>query len=82
MAENVHEWCADTYRRTYDPVPHPTIPTDTSRTDPATVDPTRRRVSRGGSWRHRIKFSRVSARSSLRPDARYNDYGFRLYASL
>ena len=35
MAENVHEWCADTYRRTYDPVPHPTIPTDTSRTDPA-----------------------------------------------
>ena len=34
----------------------------------------------GGSWRHRIKFTRVSARSSLSPNYRYNDYGFRVYA--
>ena len=39
-----------------------------------------RRASRGGSWRHRVKFTRVSARSSLPPSYRYNDYGFRVYA--
>jgi formylglycine-generating enzyme required for sulfatase activity len=38
----------------------------------------RRRASRGGSWRHSVPFSRVSARSSLPPDRRYDDYGFRL----
>jgi formylglycine-generating enzyme len=37
-----------------------------------------RRVSRGGSWRHRIKMSRCAARSSLPPDLRYTDYGFRV----
>ena len=40
--------------------------------------PGSRRVSRGGSWRHRIKVTRCEARSSLPPDFRYNDYGFRL----
>jgi formylglycine-generating enzyme required for sulfatase activity len=40
----------------------------------------RRRASRGGSWRHEVKFNRVSARSSLDPAFRYNDYGFRVYA--
>jgi len=39
-----------------------------------------RRASRGGSWRHHRKFTRVSARSSLPPDRRYSDYGFRVYA--
>jgi len=37
-----------------------------------------RRASRGGSWRHQIHVSRCDARSSLPPDYRYNDYGFRL----
>jgi formylglycine-generating enzyme required for sulfatase activity len=37
-----------------------------------------RRVSRGGSWRHHIKISRCAARSSLLPDLRYTDYGFRV----
>lgn len=37
----------------------------------------RRRGSRGGSWRHRIRWSSPSARSSLPPDYRYSDYGFR-----
>ena len=72
MADNVHEWCSDWYARdTYaalEPL-NPRGPGDGSR-----------RASRGGSWRHRIKFTRVSARSSLPPAYRYNDYGFRLYA--
>ena len=37
-----------------------------------------RRVSRGGAWRHAIKVSRCSARSSIPPEYRYNDYGFRV----
>jgi len=37
-----------------------------------------RRASRGGSWRHRVRWSRPSARSSLPPGLRYADYGFRV----
>ena len=37
-----------------------------------------RRASRGGSWRHEIRWSSPSARSSLPPDFRYSDYGFRV----
>ena len=72
MADNVHEWCSDWYDRSY----YSVSPTD------APTGPTSgmRRASRGGSWRHRIKFTRVSARSSLSPGYRYNDYGFRVYA--
>jgi sulfatase modifying factor 1 len=36
-----------------------------------------RRASRGGSWRHRVRWSSPSARSSLPPGYRYSDYGFR-----
>jgi serine/threonine-protein kinase len=38
----------------------------------------RRRASRGGSWRHRIRWSSPAARSSLPPGYRYADYGFRV----
>jgi formylglycine-generating enzyme required for sulfatase activity len=38
----------------------------------------RRRASRGGSWRHEVKWSSPSARSSLPPSYRYSDYGFRV----
>lgn len=38
----------------------------------------RRRASRGGSWRHRIRWSPPSARTSLPPEYRYSDYGFRV----
>ena len=72
MADNVHEWCSDWYARDWyarSPAESPTGPGEG-----------RRRASRGGSWRHRIKFTRVSARSSLAPGYRYNDYGFRVYA--
>jgi len=37
-----------------------------------------RRASRGGSWRHAITVSRCDARSSLPPEYRYTDYGFRV----
>ena len=72
MADNVHEWCSDWYDRNYysqSPESTPTGPAEGMR-----------KASRGGSWRHRVKFTRVSARSSLSPNYRYNDYGFRVYA--
>lgn len=37
-----------------------------------------RRMSCGGSWRHRVRWSPPSARSSLPPAFRYADYGFRV----
>jgi formylglycine-generating enzyme required for sulfatase activity len=37
-----------------------------------------RRLSCGGSWRHRVRWSPPGARSSLPPGFRYADYGFRL----
>jgi formylglycine-generating enzyme required for sulfatase activity len=37
-----------------------------------------RRASRGGSWRHHVRWSPPSARSSLPPGFRYADYGFRV----
>jgi formylglycine-generating enzyme required for sulfatase activity len=40
-----------------------------------------RRASRGGSWRHAVTVSRCAARSSLPPDFRYSDYGFRVARS-
>jgi formylglycine-generating enzyme len=38
----------------------------------------RRRASKGGSWRHAIRWSAPSASSSLPPGFRYADYGFRV----
>jgi formylglycine-generating enzyme required for sulfatase activity len=70
MSENVHEWCADFYDYHYyqcSPEHNPRGPSFGTR-----------RVSRGGSWRHRIKFSRCAARSSLPPSFKYADYGFRV----
>ena len=45
--------------------------------DPAPREP-RRRASRGGSWRHEVRWSAPSARTSLPPTYRYADYGFRV----
>jgi sulfatase modifying factor 1 len=69
---NVHEWCLDWYEAGY----YARSP----RSDPRGPEQGERRVSRGGAWRHQIKVSRCAARSSLRPDSRYNDYGFRVFA--
>jgi formylglycine-generating enzyme required for sulfatase activity len=71
--ENVHEWCSDWFSETYyqqSPVRNPLGPAEGSR-----------RVSRGGSWRHHVKASRCAHRSSLPPDYRYTDYGFRVVRS-
>jgi formylglycine-generating enzyme required for sulfatase activity len=37
-----------------------------------------RRASRGGSWRHAVRWSAPSSRSSLPPAFRYSDYGLRV----
>jgi len=66
----VHEWCLDWY----DPAYYSRSPCR-SPTGPRRGD---RRSSRGGAWRHRIRWSTPSARSSLPPGFRYSDYGFRL----
>lgn len=73
LGENVHEWCADWYDADY----YEASPTH----DPHGPATGRRRASRGGAWRHEVKVSRCAARSSIPPQMRYNDYGFRLAAA-
>ena len=63
----VHEWCLDVYR-----------PYGTAEDEATEGEAIRRRSSRGGSWRHKQRWSSPSARSSLPPESRYADYGFRL----
>lgn len=70
MCENVHEWCSDWYQADYyasSPDRNPQGPEDGTR-----------KASRGGSWRHQVKISRCSARSSISPEFKYADYGFRV----
>ncbi|HVR70858.1 MAG TPA: SUMF1/EgtB/PvdO family nonheme iron enzyme [Vicinamibacteria bacterium] len=70
MGTIVHEWCQDWYRADYYAV--------SPETDPRGPDEGERRASRGGSWRHHVRWSPPSARSSLPPAFRYADYGFRV----
>jgi formylglycine-generating enzyme required for sulfatase activity len=74
MSEGVHEWCSDYYDANY----YCYTP-DRNPPGPAFG---KRRASRGGSWRHQIKFSRCAARSSLPQSFKYADYGFRLAMTL
>lgn len=74
MSEGVHEWCSDFYDSKY-------YQTSPERDPPGPLCGSRK-VSRGGSWRHRVKFSRCAARSSLNPSFKYADYGFRMAMSL
>jgi formylglycine-generating enzyme len=69
MCQNVHEWCSDWYEPAY----YAASPAD----NPQGPSYGTRRASRGGAWRHHIKFARCAARSSIPPDFRYADYGFR-----
>jgi sulfatase modifying factor 1 len=73
MGDNVHEWCTDWYGESYY--------AESPERNPAGPENGTRRVSRGGSWRHQIKASRAAHRSSLPPDYRYTDYGFRVCRS-
>ena len=70
MCENVHEWCSDWYGADYYAV--------SPERNPRGPETGSRRVSRGGSWRHKIKISRCAARSSIPPSFQYADYGFRI----
>jgi formylglycine-generating enzyme len=74
LGDNVHEWCVDWY--------HPDYCRAAPHRNPVSLEPSARRASRGGSWRHQIKVSRCAARSSLDPSFRYTDYGFRVVKSL
>ena len=74
ISENVHEWCSDWYDEHYylnSPKRNPRGPANGTR-----------RASRGGSWRHQIKITRVAARSSIPAEFKYSDYGFRCAMSL
>lgn len=73
MCENVHEWCLDWY----DPLYYAVSPAE----NPRGPENGTRRASRGGAWRHHIKVSRCAARSSIPPEFRYADYGFRVAAA-
>lgn len=69
ISENIHEWCSDWYSSSYyfkSPLKNPQGPATGTR-----------RASRGGSWRHKNKITRVAARSSIPPAFKYSDYGFR-----
>jgi formylglycine-generating enzyme required for sulfatase activity len=70
MGTVVHEWCLDWYGADYY--------REAPRFDPRGPAEGSRRASRGGSWRHRVRWSPPSARSSLPPSYRYADYGFRV----
>ena len=74
MSEGVHEWCSDWYDYNY--YQH------SPERNPAGAPAGKRRSSRGGSWRHRVPFSRCAARSSLPPTFQYADYGFRIAMTL
>jgi formylglycine-generating enzyme len=74
MCMNVHEWCSDWYDKNY----YFYCPA----WNPQGAQDGMRRSSRGGSWRHQVKITRCSARSSLPPAMRYADYGFRVVMQL
>ena len=65
----VHEWCGNWREQ------DPAVPTPPAGS-------LRRRASRGGSWRHAVRWSSPSARTSLPPGFRYSDYGFRVLQEL
>lgn len=70
MCDNVHEWCSDWFA--------PDYYASSPERNPSGPETGARRSSRGGSWRHHIKISRCAARSSIPPEFKYADYGFRV----
>jgi len=70
MCANVHEWCSDWFQTDY-------YASSPGR-NPRGPESGERRSSRSGSWRHHIKVTRCAARSSIPPQFKYADYGFRV----
>jgi len=70
MCENVHEWCSDWFAAGYYAI--------SPDRNPHGPEGGERKSSRGGSWRHHVKISRCSTRSSIPPAFQYADYGFRV----
>lgn len=70
MSGGVHEWCADFYDALYYTI--------SPNRNPQGPEFGERRVARGGSWRHNVKYTRCAARSSLAPDKAFSDFGFRV----
>lgn len=66
----VHEWCLDWYSVGGSG--------STPLAEPPEPEKGGRRASRGGSWRHKVRWSPPSARSSLPPEYHYADYGVRV----
>jgi formylglycine-generating enzyme len=69
MSGGVHEWCADYYDPSYYAI--------SPEHNPQGPEFGERRVARGGSWRHNVRYTRCAARSSLAPDKQFSDFGFR-----
>jgi formylglycine-generating enzyme required for sulfatase activity len=70
ICQNVHEWCSDWFQADY----YGSSP----ERNPRGPESGERRSSRGGSWRHHIKVTRCAVRSSIPPQFKYADYGFRV----
>ena len=70
MSGNVAEWCQDYYKRGY--------PADGPRDNPLGPAESDRLVVRGGSFRDPAAACRSAARSSLRPNERKDNVGFRV----
>ena len=70
ICENVHEWCSDWFDAEYYSL--------SPERNPRGPESGQRKSSRGGSWRHHIKVTRCAARSSIPPEFKYADYGFRV----
>ena len=68
MSGNVREWCWDRYGRY----------SDTSLKDPQGPDSGHSRVLRGGSWRYKASYCRVSYLSGSDPSRRNGNVGLRL----
>ena len=74
MSVGVHEWCSDRYSPNYYEASPNRNPEGPSGGD--------RRAARGGAWRHAVRYSRCSARSSIGPEKTFNDFGFRCALTL